>query len=55
MLYTGMCVKSLLSFVGCFVHTFVNCLGFEVSRVVLVIFKNYVLLLRLYRIPFPML
>ena len=55
MLYTGMCVKILLSFVGCLLHTFVNCLGFEGSRVVLVIFVNYVVLLRLYRIVFFML
>ena len=55
MFYTGMCVKVLLCFVGCFVHTFVSCLGFEGSRVVLVIFKNYVLFVRLYRIPFSML
>ena len=55
MFYTGMCVKVLLSFVGCLLHTFVNCLGFEGSRVVLVIFVNYVVLLRLYRIVFFML
>ena len=42
MLYTGMCVKSLLSFVGCILHTFVNCLGFEGSRDLLVIFLNCV-------------
>ena len=50
MFYTGICVKSLLSFLGCFVHTFVNCLGFEGSRVVLLIFVNYVVFMRLYRI-----
>ena len=55
MFYTGMCVKVLLSFVGYFVHTFGNCLGFEGSRVVLMIFLDYVLFVRLYRILFSML
>ena len=54
--YTGICVKVLLSFVGCFVHTFVRCLGFEGSHVVLVIKKKKnVLFVRLYRILFSML
>ena len=44
MFYTGMRVKVLMSFVGCSVHTFVNCLGFEGSRDLLVIFLNYVVL-----------
>ena len=50
MLYTGMCVKILLSSVERFLHTFVNCLSFEQSRFVLIIVLNYVVLMRLYRI-----